>query len=108
MSLYVSIAIMVIAIILCIKPSASTARIYFLFLVLGWGAFLLTFYMNALIRVAATQTGSSSSTDPFNAGILAYNDLLWDFRLSLGLLLISLAVLIFFPIVNKKAKLGSD
>ena len=101
MSLYISIAVLVVAVILCMRPTAAFSRIYFAFGVLGWGAFLLTFYMNALIRVAARQTGLPKSTDAFNAGILAYNDVLWECRLSLGVLLISLAILILFPAYNK-------
>lgn len=102
MSLYVSTLILAVAVILCMRPAASFSRIYFAFGVLGWGAFLLTFYMNALIRAAARQTGSPKSTDAFNAGILAYNDVLWECRLSLGLLLVSLAILIFFPAYSSR------
>jgi hypothetical protein len=101
MVLSASLAILACAVIACVKPIAAFSRIYFAFAALGWGAFLLIFYMDALIRVAARKTGLQKSTDAFNAGILAYNEALWECRISLGMLLLALAILVFFPTHGK-------
>lgn len=97
MIIYVSMAMLAFAVIACIRKITSTYRIYFALGALGWGTFLLTFYMNALIRVAARKNELPKSTDAFNAGILAYNDVLGECRISLGVLLLALAILVFFP-----------
>ena len=98
MSLYISILLLLLAVVLCAKSHWISPRIYYLFGALGWGGFLLTFYMNVMIRVAIKQAGPVTTKADFVAGILAYENVLWEVKLSLGLLLLSLALLIFFPV----------
>jgi len=98
MSIYISGVILLIAVWLCLKPYvAATFRAYFILGILAWGALLLTFYMDGLVRAAALLTASPQSTRPFFAGILAYKQVLSEIRISAGLLLVSLALLAIFP-----------
>jgi hypothetical protein len=59
--------------------------------------------MNSLVRVAAKQAAHPDSKKDFMAGVLAYNNVLWELRISVLLLLVSLALLIFFPVRRKKS-----
>lgn len=101
MSIYLSAAMLLIAIFLCARPVLHLYRIFFAIAVLGWGAFVIVIYENALIRVASELTSSKKSTNEFNAGILAYNDVLFEPRVSIALLLLSLALFVFFPVRRK-------
>lgn len=97
MSLYVSLLILAVAIFLARRVASEIVRTYFALAVLGWAGLLLTLYMEALVRAAARQVANPQSTDLFYAGILAYKNVLGEIRISMGLLVISLAVLILFP-----------
>lgn len=102
MSIYISVAILIAAILLSLRPpAAANFRVYFILGVLGWAALLLTFYMDGLVRTATLLTASPQSTRPFFAGILAYKQVLGEIRISIGLLLTSLAWLALFPAVSR-------
>ena len=102
MSVYISVVILIVAVLLCLKPSAAISfRVYFVLGILGWAALLLTFYMDGLVRAAALLTAPPQSTRPFFAGVLAYKQVLGEIRISIGLLLSSLALLALFPAISK-------
>lgn len=97
MEIAVSVVFLLVAVGLCLKSSLISPRIYYLFAIFGWCIFLLTFRLNFLIRSVLGESRVFEHSSPFVSGVLAYDEALLDIKISLGLLFLSLALLVFFP-----------
>lgn len=94
MVLYVSIFLLAASCAIAILTRTLPPRIYAGGTVLVWLAYVLYFQFEGHARLVAREAAEQSLTaDPFVAGVLAYKDAIFDLRVSIFLVALTLFVL---------------
>lgn len=100
--IYISIFLLVSAIVICVKGLGGWIRIVYSASVVAWSMFVLTIYINLLPRLAVNlEGGHGLASTPFVSGVLAFRESLTEGRICLGLSVLSLALLAVFTPVKR-------
>jgi hypothetical protein len=92
--LTISLALLALATFVAFVFSSSLLRFAVIIVNTAWSYFLLGFYMGGLTRkISDVPSNPYGLADPYRQGVSAYSVAIWDTKISLALLILSLVIL---------------